>query len=292
MKLIIKIALFCILFSNLSAEEIKFQYSVDGQIKNIGLQLVENSAAPYEKSVFNDAEILAPPLNTDYYKRNGIFFRVDDSFPSDVEEAFLIIEHMDKNISLIQVRYDANRSENEKSLSDPAYTSDKSSAVGYTCLGTGTPRRTIFRLDKPAFRHRQKLGADIKIEGVNSLTGITLKTDLDKNEWEKVYEEIPTDIQPQIKFSKPLQLVTTVGVPSKFSEEPMLDRMQELSPVAQTLGFTAFESYVHWGVVESEKGRFDWSYYDAMVDKASKYQLKWFPAIIVGSAYTLPEWYQ
>ena len=293
MKLISKIALFCLLFSIISAKEIKFQFSVDGQIKNIGLKLVENSAEPYEKSVFNDAEILAPPLNTDYFQRNGIYFRVDDSFPSDVEEAFLIIEHMDKNISLIQVRFDANRSENEKSMSDPAYTTDESSGVGYTCLGTGKQRRTIFRLDKPAFRHRQKFGADIKIEGVNSLTGITLKTVLDKNEWEKVKEEIPTDIQPQIKFSKPLQLVTSVGVPSKFNDdvEPMLDRMHEFCPVAQTLGFTAFESYVHWGVVESEKGRFDWSYYDAMVDKASDYKLKWFPLIIVGSAYTLPEWY-
>ena len=170
MKLILKIALFYFLFSNLSAKEIKFQFSVDKQGESKGLILVENSAAPYEKSVFNDAEILSPPLNKDYYQRNGIYFRVDDSFPSDVEKAFLIIEHMDKDISMIQVRYDANRADNKKSLSDPAYTIDKSSGVGYTCLGTGTQRRSIFRLDKPAFKHRQSFGADIKIEGVNSLT--------------------------------------------------------------------------------------------------------------------------
>jgi len=107
MKLITKIVLFCFLFSHLSAKEIKFQFSVDKQVESKGIQLVENSAAPYEKSVFNDVEILAPPINKDYYQRNGIYFRVDDSFPSDVEKAFLIIEHMDKDISMIQVRFDA-----------------------------------------------------------------------------------------------------------------------------------------------------------------------------------------
>ena len=39
------------------------------------------------------------------------------------------------------------------------------------------------------------------------------------------------------------------------------------------------------------KGRFDWSFYDAVVAEAEKYGLRWFPLLIVGSAYTLPPWY-
>ena len=293
MKWTVLIALFCVLFSNVYAKNVEFLFSVDEPSKTKGLKLVADSAAPYEKCLFNNTKILAPPLNKDYYQRNGIYFRVDDSFPSDVENAFLIIEHMDKDISLIQVRFDADRSDNKNSLGDPAYTTVESTCVGFTCLGTGTPRRAIFQLDKPAFRHQQQFGADIKIEGTSSLTGIALKTTLDRNEWEKVRKEIPMDLKPLVKLNKPIQLVTTTGILSSSIEEvgPMVDRMQEYCPVAQTLGFTAFESYVHWGAIEYERGRFDWSYYDAMVDKAEQYQLKWFPLIIVGSAYTLPEWY-
>jgi hypothetical protein len=43
--------------------------------------------------------------------------------------------------------------------------------------------------------------------------------------------------------------------------------------------------------VEPERGVFDFSYYDALLDKAAQYGLKWFPLLIVGSAYALPAWF-
>jgi hypothetical protein len=43
--------------------------------------------------------------------------------------------------------------------------------------------------------------------------------------------------------------------------------------------------------VEAQRGVFDWSHYDKLVSEIQKHGLKWFPLLIVGSAYSLPDWY-
>jgi hypothetical protein len=68
--------------------------------------------------------------------------------------------------------------------------------------------------------------------------------------------------------------------------------MRELAPLARVLGFTSIESYVTWKRLEpAAEGTFDFSFYDAIVTELAKYDLKWFPLLIVGSAYALPDWF-
>ena len=64
-----------------------------------------------------------------------------------------------------------------------------------------------------------------------------------------------------------------------------------MAPLVHALGFNAVEQYVQWNYVERERGVYDWSHYDAIVDELQKYGLKWFPLLIVGSAHSLPKWY-
>jgi hypothetical protein len=60
----------------------------------------------------------------------------------------------------------------------------------------------------------------------------------------------------------------------------------------KALGMTSIEGYVTWKRLEPHKeGEFDFSFYDAIVHKLAEYELKFFPLLIVGSGYALPDWF-
>ena len=74
--------------------------------------------------------------------------------------------------------------------------------------------------------------------------------------------------------------------------ESSLDAMDDLAPLARVLGFTSIESYVTWKRLEPKReGEFDFTFYDAIVKRLAEYDLKWFPLLIVGSGYALPDWF-
>ncbi|MBI5092599.1 MAG: beta-galactosidase [Candidatus Hydrogenedentes bacterium] len=258
-----------------------------------GLNLISDPAAPYAAKTVDGVEALSPPENPDYFSRTGISFRVDDGLFSGAQAVHVIVEHGDQNIGEMRVSFDGERAlvANDPQ-GDPVYSAAQS-VVGYTCLGTGKTRHAIFTLDKPAFRHRQKGGADIRIEGCGSLRRVTVKTTLDEAERAQAVAEIPATVTPKVTLKRPMQWVLQVGADGRKPIELSAARasMRELCPVARALGFNGVESYVKWNFVEPEKGRFDWSFYDGVIAEAQRYDLKWFPLLIVGSAYTLPKWY-
>ncbi len=229
----------------------------------------------------------------DYFRRAGISFRLAADLPPDTRQLFLIVEHMDRNIGLAQVSFDADRADAPRTAEFHPAETPATALAGYTCLGTEKPRLAVFRLDRPAFRHRQAGGADFRLEGIGSLVGVTLQSAPADKEIEKARQQIPATLNPRIQLRRPMQLVTTIGAdagqPSGLPQS--LAQIAELAPLAQLLGFNGFESYVKWNFVEPEKGRFDWSFYDRLVEAGSRYGLRWFPLLIVGSAYTLPDWY-
>jgi len=258
------------------------------------LKLIESPEFAYKKSKINSIKVIGVPENLDdYFHRSALYFTVEDDFPRDVDKVFLILTYVDANIGLIQVEFDAQREPNSDIAGDnPAYT-QATKGVGYTCIGSGKTRRAAFRLERPAFKHRQRYGADIRISGVSALVDIQLSLSLSDEEWDRIREEIPTNVSPKLHLSRPIQLVITVGADSKYPEqiEESIEYMKELCPIAKVLGFNGFESYVKWNFVEKQEGYFDWSYYDKILEEAKKYGLKWFPLLVVGSGYALPDWY-
>lgn len=242
-----------------------------------GISLLEEVNRPIERGTVSGVEVLAPGMNPDYLTRRGIVFQVD-RIPPDVKgEILLVIHHRDKGVALIDV---VASFDGESLPVEPV--------AGYTALDSATPRRALFAMPSPP-----RSGTRIEIQGVRALTGIEMVPGNDATLIEEVSREIPGSVEPRFTLRRPVQLVTTAGVDSKgpMDFDKTRRAMRELSPVARILGFTAVESYVRWNFVEPEKGTFDWSYYDAIVDEAQRHDLQWFPLLIVGSAYALPTWF-
>ncbi len=97
--------------------------------------------------------------------------------------------------------------------------------------------------------------------------------------------------------------------PKELIEEKMKDLAPEPAPgmsycfgnnvteaqavMFRSLGVTSVESYVTWETVERKgKGEWDWSEWDRQVEILQKYGLKWVPFLILGPAYSTPDWFR
>ena len=149
---------------------------------------------------------------------------------------------------------------------------------GYARLNTGGTRHASFRLEKPA--------ATVQVYGLPAVVSAVLTTK------EPVREPIPT-VEPAIHVDPKMDLVISSGADANSIEglPQSLDTVRNLLPLSKALGFNGIESYVKWNFVERKPGEFDWSFYDALLDEMDKNGLRWFPLLIVGSAYSLPEWF-
>ena len=103
--------------------------------------------------------------------------------------------------------------------------------------------------------------------------------------------------------------VTRITSPAGWEEK--LDHMQVTLPEGQELcigvgnadpkllkklrsmGVTSVEQYVTWETCENRgQGLWDFSHWDAELEKIRSAGLKWLPFIIAGPAYSLPDWYR
>ena len=64
-------------------------------------------------------------------------------------------------------------------------------------------------------------------------------------------------------------------------------------PHYKSLGITSVETYVTWETVErAAEGAWDWSQWDKQVKILKDNDLKWVPFIILGPAYSVPDWFR
>jgi len=173
---------------------------------------------------------------------------------------------------------------------------NKSIAAGqrasYTRLNTGAERVASFSFLLPAAGTGEAL---LSVTGLQYPTYLSASKDDAPEVWTARIASIPQDVKPMAVLKRPMQFVTTAGidVSGDFSAlEASLRAMRETAPLAKVLGFTSIESYVTWKRLEPNKeGDFDFSFYDAITEMLRDYNLKWFPLLIVGSGYALPDWF-
>ncbi len=197
--------------------------------------------------------------STDLYTRAGYHFALK---PAAVSNCWVVLEFLDRGYGLISV--------------SPGVAQTRQ--WGAVRVNSGKLRRAVFRYDS-------SLPAKLHIEGLDFLRAVTITDDQPR------LEQAPI-VEPAIQFTVPSERVTTAAGDSASPDQvgDALAGLQNQLPLVRAIGFNGVETYVRWGWVERERGKYDWSYYDAILAEIEKHGLQWFPMLLAGSGYALPAW--
>lgn len=242
-----------------------------------GITLVNAVGSKWTYTQRRNFQVGAIEPTHDYYRRAEFIARV--SMPANFP-IWLILEYLDDGYGLISVG-----PAGKQGLQNIPWTHQ----WGVARLNTGGLRRATFRIDGPPPHSpsgaESEHALDFHINGVEYLHAIYL------DDSQPTIEPVP-DVKPAIQLQDSFQRDINIGADSPLGQEAEgLAAVRNMAPLARALGFNGVESYVQWNNVERERGVYDWSHYDGIVNALQKYGLKWFPLLIVGSAYTLPDWY-
>lgn len=226
-----------------------------------GIWLERDPEWPWRMERSEHGPVAALEPSGDYFRRAAFSLRVE---PAAAGPVWLVVEYVDQGYGLISV--------------EPGVPPTRQ--WGVARLDSGRLRRAVFGYGKG------ELGGRLRIYGAGRLRSLAL------SDTEPAREPLP-EAAPAVRLKRPMQLVTTAGADARTLDglEEALATIRNLAPLARALGFNAIESYVKWNFVERAPGVFDWSFYDAIAGELDRQGLQWFPLLIVGSAYTLPDWY-
>ena len=251
------------------------QWSAADAKASSGLSLALESNSHWRVEVVSGTSVARLDPAPDYYTRAAFLVHLDRPATS---RSWLRVQYLDRGYGLIAVSYGAD---GVRGVPQPKQ-------WGVARLNTGKIREADFEIDPAMLRRSPGATTDVdfRIEGLPLLVSLTLT--------ENEPAHMPgADVPPAVEFRVPGQRVMSAGADanSPAGIDDVLASLRNLLPLARALGFNGIESYVKWGFVERSPGVFDWSYYDAVVDEVQKHGLKWFPLLIVGSAYALPDWF-
>jgi hypothetical protein len=225
-----------------------------------GITLTRPEGSVWHVESAEGASVVRLKPSESYYTRASYVLKVNR--PA-TRKTWLVVEFLDRGYGLT-------------SLSPGV---PESRQWGVARVNTGRLRRAVFQYDTPAIKDA------IHIQGLDYLRAVWITDQQPK------IEQTPL-VEPAIKFRVASQRVIAMGGdpinPSQVAEAVASLRNQ--LPLARALGFNGIESYVRWGYVERQRGVFDWSVYDAMINEIEKHGLQWFPMLLAGSGYALPAW--
>ena len=203
------------------------------------------------------------PLN-DYFKRASFIFRLERPAQSGW---WLKIGFLDKGYGVVTVALGAEgKGVAQRDLR------------GVAILNSGKVRHAAFRLANG-------------VAGRITVTGARFLESVEIVETEPPAEPLP-EARPAFTLKRPMDLVMPrAPTRPRWMVARGAGHLRNQLPLVNALGFNGVESYVKWNFVERSPGVFDWSFYDAVVDEMERHGLNWFPLLIVGSAYALPDWF-
>ncbi|MDH7482729.1 MAG: family 14 glycosylhydrolase [Armatimonadota bacterium] len=204
-------------------------------------------------------------------KSNYLYFKLSPDLRAKFgSDAWLIVEFFDNALSHVGVQYNSSQ----------PYTSAK----GFLLTATGEWQKAMIYLPNVKFAGLQNGGADFRL----SHSGSSLTVSKVEIYAEKPDVQIPLDkerVMKNLKFNPaPKGMFYTFGV-NEIDEPSAL--------FYRSLGVTSIESYVTWETCEREaEGKWDWSYWDKQVQVLKDTGLKWVPFLILGPAYSTPDWFR
>ena len=252
---------------------------------NGGLAVVADPAL--ERREDGCARLLSVRPGAGYYDEDRIGFRLTDPALRTRKEILVEVDFLDEGFGVIAARR----------LVDPSFKGTyigAARAASHTRLNTGHYRMAAFLFSQAPDSDLESEMPDIVFTGLQNIRKARVMPPPPDAYWPRLQAQIPKKIVPAVSLERPLEVVCSAGIQVLGARDALaqsIDALREQMPLAKALGFNAIEAYVRWDVVEPEEGRFDWSFYDALIEELRRYDLKLFPLLIVGSAYALPEWF-
>jgi hypothetical protein len=218
-----------------------------------------------------------------------LYFDIEDARALDAHgPVYAIVSYYDETLGgALTLEYDSATGDTLGAKYRPA----EERAGGFT-LGTKKWKTAVFLLKRPRFANRQNCGADFRLSGTRLYVRSVRLTHARPADWAKVNTMEKGNIKPLVKIGPGGQLIVGGFDPARRTDANTQAQALEASvPALKQLGVTSHEGYVRWNLCEVAPGKFDWSVYDRFVQVYKKHGMKWVPFLIVGSAYSLPDWY-
>ena len=249
--------------------------------KSSGIVLVKTSDFPWTMGVRRGIDVASLVPNRDYYRRAEFVVHIAKRASSTF---WVVAEYVDEGYGVIAIiPHEGMDWRFNDALARPVPWTHQ---WGVARLNSGKLRRAVFRFDASESRPTTDGRMDLHIYGLEHLHAVSVQ------DAEPAIEAVPA-VQPVVQFARPFERDINIATDTPLGQEAEgLAAVRNLGPLVEALGFNGIESYVQWNYVERQPGVYDWSHYDPIVNEAQKYGLKWFPLLIVGSDYALPDWFR
>jgi hypothetical protein len=218
-----------------------------------------------------------------------LYFDIDNAMGAAIKgPAYLIVEYFDGTPGgVITVNYDSATGDSITAKYQP-----NEDQWGGWLVGSQKWRKGIFLLEKPGFANRENLGADFRLGGAALFVRSLMLTQTPPSDRDQLAKIETAHLKQLVKIGDGGQLIVGGFDPERKEDVRQMTRsLRAAAPVLKSMGVTSHEGYVRWNLCELEPGKFDWSAYDAFVDVYKEHGLEWVPFLIVGSPYSLPDWY-
>jgi len=270
---------------NLRAAEIKAVLTLSASLESRFLKVLDDNSEGMPEYIAVDKQqylTVKAPGGRNPTATRFIYFDIHDDFVKALGgKCYVVVEYLDNSYGWINLEYDSG-----KGAYRPAV------AAGNLMLSTGKDRQALYVLPEARFKGRQKSNTDFRlcIQGDVLLKSISVSS-IENDPAQYVPAIIPK-IEPSLGIGKGFEVCLGGYDISKPEDTPgVVAALARQLPIWRQLGVTSHESYVRWNLIEREKGRYDFSAYDPIVELYRKYGMKWVPFIIIGPAYSLPDWY-
>jgi hypothetical protein len=224
--------------------------------------------------------------------RKSHYIYVDLPTGFEPAKAFVTVEFLDEGFGPIDIEYDSKQEPGAPLLASYRHAE---TAIGSVRMESGTWRKALFELASPGFKNRQNGGCDFRlVPGGAHIASLRVSDAAPSaEEMEAIRKTGDASALPPL-VSIPKGAEVTFGGHDNYdlsqTQNWKAQLLREL-PVLRMLGATSHETYVVWRCCEAQKGKWDFSHYDACVEAHEKSGLKWVPFVILGSSYTLPDWF-
>ena len=234
-----------------------------------GVSVVYAEDGQWQKTSIGGRDAIMPLAGTTP-RSDYIYFRVDPDVKASIgSEFYLTVDIYSDGFRLVRVEYNGEKS---------PYTGDAS----FTVVGTGQWHKAVVHIMGARLSGSQNGGADFRFSGGGDIRigGVEISKVKPAIEMQSVKDMLADYLKENPRRT---DMFYTFGN----------DADETSAILYRSLGVTSIESYVTWETCERKaEGQWDWTQWDKQVKILKDNDLKWVPFLIVGPAYSTPNWFR